>query len=74
MATAKSKTVRAPAGADIKTDSSSVTGTLQFDVFEDNSGRHRWRMSTSDGRDLATSSASFASHDDAQRAAVENRA
>jgi len=74
MATARSKTARAPAGADIKTDSSSVTGTLQFDVFEDNSGRHRWRMSTSDGRNLATSSASFASHDDAQRAAVETRA
>jgi uncharacterized protein YegP (UPF0339 family) len=74
MATARSKTARAPDDAAIKTDSSSGAGTVRFDVFEDNAGRHRWRMSTSDGRDVATSSASFASHDDAQRAAVENGA
>jgi hypothetical protein len=40
---------------------------------EENSGRHRWRLTTSDGRDLATSSQSFATRDDAQRAAGENR-
>jgi uncharacterized protein YegP (UPF0339 family) len=46
---------------------------LRFEVYEENSGRHRWRLTTSDGRDLATSCASFASRDEAQRAAGEKR-
>jgi uncharacterized protein YegP (UPF0339 family) len=73
MATARRKTAGAldGPGADVK--SSLWTGALRFEVYEENSGRHRWRLTTSDGRDLATSCASFASHDEAQRAAGENR-
>jgi len=52
--------------------SSLRTGALRFGV-EERSGRHRWRLTTSDGRDLATSCAGFARHDKAQRAAGENR-
>jgi len=49
------------------------TGALRFEVYEESSGRHRWRLSTSDGRGLATSCASFATHDQARRAAGERR-
>ncbi len=49
------------------------TGALRFEVYEESSGRHRWRLSTSDGRGLATSRASFATHDQARRAAGERR-
>jgi uncharacterized protein YegP (UPF0339 family) len=49
------------------------TGALSFTVYEENSGRHRWRLTTSDGRDLATSCESYATRDDAQRAAGESR-
>jgi len=74
MATTKGrKPVRALDGAAVKAESSPWTGPIRFEAYEENSGRHRWRLIASDGRDLATSSASFASHDDAQRAAAENR-
>jgi len=56
-----------------QTDSSPSTGALRFDVYEENSGRHRWRLCASDGRGLATSCESFATRDDAERAAGENR-
>src|SRR3954447_23727802 len=49
------------------------TGALGFDVYEENSGRYRWRLMTGDGHDLATSTASFATHAEAARAAGENR-
>jgi uncharacterized protein YegP (UPF0339 family) len=74
MATTKGrKPARILDGAAVAPKSSSWTGPMRFEAYEENSGRHRWRLIASDGRDLATSSASFASHDDAQRAAAENR-
>jgi hypothetical protein len=73
MATARSKPERALDGPAPNAESSPWAGPLRFAVYEENSGRHRWRLTTSDGRDLATSCASFATHDDAQRAAGENR-
>jgi uncharacterized protein YegP (UPF0339 family) len=72
MATTRRKTEPALDGAAADVRSSLWTGALRFEVYEENSGRHRWRLTTSDGQDLATSSASFASHDEAQRAAGEN--
>jgi uncharacterized protein YegP (UPF0339 family) len=73
MATAGRKTVRTLDGAGTDAGSSPWTGALRFEVYEDNSARHRWRLTTSDGRGLATSCDSFATRDDAQRAAGENR-
>ena len=73
MATPRSKTARTLDGAAANAESSLWTGALRFEVYEENSGRHRWRLTTSDGRDLATSCASFATQDEAQRAAGENR-
>ena len=73
MATAKErKPTRTLDGAAAKAESSPWIGPMRFEAYEENSGRHRWRLIASDGRDLATSSASFASHDEAQRAAAEN--
>ena len=74
MATTKRrKPTRTRDRAAAKADSSPRTGPMRFEAYEENSGRHRWRLIAGDGRDLATSSASFASHDDAQRAGAENR-
>jgi uncharacterized protein YegP (UPF0339 family) len=73
MTTAGHKTARTLDGAPTTAESSPWTGALRFEVYEENSGRHRWRLTTSDGRDLATSCASFASRDEAQRAAGEKR-
>jgi uncharacterized protein YegP (UPF0339 family) len=64
--------VRTLDGAAAKAESGPWIGPMRFETYEENSGRHRWRLIASDGRDLATSSASFASHDDAQRAAAES--
>jgi uncharacterized protein YegP (UPF0339 family) len=72
MATARRKTAGALDGGAADVKSSLWTGALRFEVYEENSGRHRWRLTTSDGQDLATSCATFASHDEAQRAAGEN--
>ena len=71
MATARRKAAGPIEGA--AAESSLWTGALRFGVYEESSGRHRWRLTTSDGRDLATSCAGFARHDKAQRAAGENR-
>ena len=68
MGTRRHEAVRAATTA----ASSLWTGALRFGV-EERSGRHHWRLTTSDGRDLATSRAGFARHDEAQRAAGENR-
>ena len=73
MATARRKTTRALDGARTDANASPWTGALRFDVYEENSGRHRWRLTSGDGRDLATSSESFATREEAQRAAGENR-
>jgi uncharacterized protein YegP (UPF0339 family) len=73
MATARRNTARTLDGATPSVGSHPWTGVLRFEVYEENSGRHRWRLTTTDGRDLATSCDSFASHDEARRAAGENR-
>jgi uncharacterized protein YegP (UPF0339 family) len=73
MATARQKTAGTLDSAATTAESSPWTSTLRFEVYEENSGRHRWRLTTSDGRDLATSCESFATHDDAQRDAAANR-
>jgi uncharacterized protein YegP (UPF0339 family) len=73
MATARNRTAGTLDTAATNAQSSPWTGALRFEVYEENSGRHRWRLTTSDGRDLATSCESFASRDDAQRAAGEKR-
>jgi uncharacterized protein YegP (UPF0339 family) len=72
MATARRKTTPALDGA-AETGTNRWTGALRFDVYEENSGRYRWRLMTGDGHDLATSAASFATHAEAERAAGENR-
>jgi uncharacterized protein YegP (UPF0339 family) len=73
MATARPKSTRALGGAAPHEDTNPWTGALRFEVYEENSGRHRWRLTTRDGSDLATSTESFATRDEAQRAAGENR-
>jgi uncharacterized protein YegP (UPF0339 family) len=70
MATARRRTPDTPDGAG---RSRPWAGALRFDVYEENSGRYRWRLTTSDGSGLATSCESFASRGDAERAAGENR-
>ena len=73
MATARRKTAGTLDSAATNAGSRPWTGELRFEVYEENSGRHRWRLCASDGRGLATSCESFATRDDAQRAAAENR-
>jgi len=73
MATPRKKSARKLDGAGTTAESNPWAGALRFDVYEENSGRHRWRLMASDGRDLATSTASFATREEAQRAAGENR-
>jgi uncharacterized protein YegP (UPF0339 family) len=74
MATTRErKPTRTRDGAAAKAESGPRTGPMRFEAYEENSGRHRWRLVASDGSDLATSSASFASHDDAERAAAGHR-
>jgi len=68
MATARRKTAGTLDSAATNAESSPKPGALQFEVYEENSGRHRWRLTASDGQTLATSCASFATHDEAQRA------
>jgi hypothetical protein len=68
MATAR-KTAGTLDSAATSADSRPWTGTVRFEVYEENSGRHRWQLTTPDGSDLATSCASFATHDEARRAA-----
>jgi len=73
MATARRKTAETLDSAATNSESRPWTGALRFEVYEENSGRHRWLLTTSDGKALATSCASFASHDEAQRSVGENR-
>jgi uncharacterized protein YegP (UPF0339 family) len=68
MATARRKTAGTPDSAATNAEPRPWTGTLRFEVYEENSGRHRWRLTTSDGTELATSCASFTTHEEAQRA------
>jgi uncharacterized protein YegP (UPF0339 family) len=72
MATARRKITPALDGA-ARAGTSPWTGALRFDVYEENSGRYRWRLITGEGHDLATSTASFATHAEAERAAGGNR-
>jgi uncharacterized protein YegP (UPF0339 family) len=71
MATARRKTAATLDSAATNVESMPWTGALRFEVYEENSGRHRWRLTTSDGTDLATSCASFTTREEAQRTVGE---
>jgi uncharacterized protein YegP (UPF0339 family) len=73
MATRRRRTPGTFDGAAPMAESTRSTGELHFQVYEESSGRHRWRLTSSDGRPLATSCESFASRDDAQRAVDKSR-
>ena len=73
MATGRRKAARPLDRAATSAESSLWIGALRFEVHEERSGRHRWRLTTSDGRGLATSCAGFVTYDDAQRAAGVRR-
>lgn len=47
--------------------------SITFTLYEDNGGRNHWRLLAGDGHPLATSDASFASADDAQRSLSDVR-
>jgi uncharacterized protein YegP (UPF0339 family) len=66
MATATRETAGTPNGA--ATKAGSDPGALRFEVYQENSGRHSWHLTTGDGSKLATSCESFASRDEAERA------
>jgi uncharacterized protein YegP (UPF0339 family) len=68
MATARRKTAGTMDSAAASAESRPWTGALRFEVYEENSGRYRWRLTTADGSDLATSCASFATQDEARGA------
>jgi|tagenome__1003787_1003787.scaffolds.fasta_scaffold20815856_3 hypothetical protein len=44
-----------------------------IESYEENSGARRWHLTTGEGRNLATSCESFATRDDAERAAGDVR-
>jgi hypothetical protein len=69
MATATRRTAGALDSAATNGGSKVPVGALTIDVYQENSGRHSWHLTTGDGRNLATSCESFATHDDAERAA-----
>jgi hypothetical protein len=73
MATVRRKTAGALDSAAPNAGPRPWTGALRLEVYEENSGRHRRRLTTADGSDLATSCASYGCHDEAQRAVGENR-
>jgi uncharacterized protein YegP (UPF0339 family) len=73
MATATRSTAGALDSAAINGGSKLRVGALTIDVYQENSGRHSWHLTTGDGRNLATSCESFASRDDAESAAGEVR-
>jgi uncharacterized protein YegP (UPF0339 family) len=60
-------------GATTRPGAPSWTSTLRFDVYEEDAGRHRWRLGTRGGELLAKSCESFASRDDAERAAEHDQ-
>jgi uncharacterized protein YegP (UPF0339 family) len=66
MATATRKTAGTLNGA--VTKAGSDPGAVRFEVYQENSGRHSWQLTAGDGSKLATSCASFASRDEAERA------
>jgi uncharacterized protein YegP (UPF0339 family) len=73
MATAARKAPSTLGGAGTKAEPTPSTGVLQFEIYQENSGNHRWRLISSDGRPLATSCESFASRVDAQRSVDKSR-
>lgn len=68
MATATRRTAGTRNGAATKVSSDPSPAALRFEVYQENSGRHSWYLTTGDGRNLATSRESFASRDDAEGA------
>ena len=72
MAKATRRTAGALDGAATNGGAKPSVGTLTIEIYQENSGRHSWQL-TSDGRNLATSCESFATRDDAERAAGDVR-
>jgi uncharacterized protein YegP (UPF0339 family) len=68
MATATRRTAGTLNGAAIKAGSEPAARALRFEIFQENSGRHSWHLTTGGGHKLARSCATFASRDDAERA------
>lgn len=60
---AVSRVQRDAEGADVL-----EVGTPHFDLFEDRSGEHRWRLVSSNGRIIADSGEGYSSKDGARRA------
>ena len=72
MATATRKTAALDSAA-TNGGSKLPVGALMIEVYQENSGRHSWHLTTGDGRNLATSCESFASKADAEHSAGEVR-
>jgi uncharacterized protein YegP (UPF0339 family) len=51
----------------------SADPALRVEVYQENSGRHSWHLTSGDGRNLARSCESFASRDDAEREVAQVR-
>jgi uncharacterized protein YegP (UPF0339 family) len=73
MATATRRTAAALDSAATNGGSKLPVGALTIEVYQQNSGRHSWHLTTGDGRNLATSCESFASRDHAERAVGARR-
>jgi uncharacterized protein YegP (UPF0339 family) len=73
MATATRRTAGALDSAATNGGSKLPVGALTIEVYQENSGRHSWHLTTGDGHNLATSCESFASRKDAERSAGQVR-
>jgi uncharacterized protein YegP (UPF0339 family) len=73
MATATRRTAGALDSAATNGGAKPSVGALTIEIYQENSGRHSWQLTTGDGRNLATSCESFATRDEAERAAGDVR-
>jgi uncharacterized protein YegP (UPF0339 family) len=73
MATATRRTAGALDSAATNGGAKLPVGALMIEVYQQNSGRHSWHLTTGDGQNLATSCESFATRDEAERAAGDVR-
>jgi hypothetical protein len=69
MATATRRTVGALDSSATNGSSKLPVGALTIEIYEENSGRRCWHLTTGDGRNLVASCESFGTWDDAERAA-----
>jgi len=73
MATATRRTAGALDSAATNGGAKLPVGALTIEIYEQNSGRHSWHLTTGDGLNLATSCESFATRGEAERAAGDVR-